>query len=82
MSNAGYHKIDPEMVLPAVRAEIERNVNLIARGKASFGDVVQHALNEFHSKFSNFVSSIGRLVALFKKILNMLSAADSQAQHG
>lgn len=42
-----YLKIDPDLVLPKVRADIENQCTLIAEGKARIEDVVTHALDIF-----------------------------------
>lgn len=55
----GYHRIDSELVHPAVRSSIEANCALIAAGKARKADVVAHALAVFAGKFAYFVSHIG-----------------------
>lgn len=42
-----YFHIDPELVLPSVRSNIERSVALIAKGKAQCEDVLNHVLGMF-----------------------------------
>lgn len=55
----GIYSIDPELVLPVVRGNIEKECNLIARGKAAMEDVVDHALMVFKQKFLYFRENIG-----------------------
>eukprot|EP00917_Polyrhabdina_sp_WS-2016_P019818 GHVP01042382.1.p1 GENE.GHVP01042382.1~~GHVP01042382.1.p1 ORF type:complete len:833 (+),score=121.93 GHVP01042382.1:640-3138(+) len=61
----GYYRIDPELVLPTVRATIENQCNLIAKGKADSKQVVAHSLTEFRKKFHYFVENISVMDTLF-----------------
>ena len=42
----GYYYIDPELVLPTVRGNIEKECTLIAQGKARKEDVVEHSASK------------------------------------
>jgi DNA topoisomerase III len=55
----GYIKIDPDLVLPDVRAAIESYCNYIAKGQASKEEVVKYSLSNFKQKFAYFCSHIG-----------------------
>ncbi|KAL1507735.1 hypothetical protein AB1Y20_007348 [Prymnesium parvum] len=61
----GYHAIDSTLVLPDVRADIERQCLKIAEGKAEKGAVVRAALESFERRFHHFVSHIERMDVLF-----------------
>jgi DNA topoisomerase IA len=37
VTGQGYRRIDPELALPALRADMERKLDLIATGKAKVG---------------------------------------------
>jgi DNA topoisomerase III len=62
----GYYRVDPDMVLPDVRAHIERYIDLIATGRASYDTVVRHAVAVFRAKFEYFMANIGRMDELFE----------------
>ena len=38
----GYHRIDPELALPAVRSHVEKQLDMIATGKADHESIVRH----------------------------------------
>ena len=61
----GYRTIDASLVLPDVRAAIEKYCDLIARGEAEKHEVVAHSLRNFSAKFKHFCSSVSRLDELF-----------------
>jgi DNA topoisomerase-3 len=50
----GYCQIDPELVLPSIRQNIEKSCELIAKGKADFNKVLTHVLTMFKKKFEYF----------------------------
>ena len=70
----GYHRIDPELVLPKCRAAIEEQCALIANGQASKAAVVAASLDLFKRKFEHFVKSIALMDELFEATF---SAAES-----
>ena len=60
----GYCEIDPELVLPRVRSNIERSCAMVAKGKVEFIQVVNHVLKIFKDKFVHFQLSIGTMEKL------------------
>ena len=49
---------DAELVLPTIRSAVEKQLNLIAQGRADFRQVLGHTLDVFKRKFHYFVDSI------------------------
>jgi len=69
----GYHRIDPEIVLPSVRAAIEKYIDLIAKGEVTYDVVVSHCLGVFFEKFKYFVSKISLMDELFEASFSPIS---------
>lgn len=70
----GYCEIDPELVLPQVRSNIEKSCALIARGQADFNKVVGHVQKIFMEKFKYFKLSVGTMERLLSIMLESESA--------
>lgn len=66
----GYCEIDPELVMPQVRSNIEKSCELVAQGKADFNQVVNHVLKIFKDKFNYFKLSVGTMERLLNIMLN------------
>lgn len=66
----GYCQIDPELVLPSIRKNIEKSCELIAKGKADFARILAHVLLMFKKKFEFFranIKSMERMLAMMLK---------------
>jgi DNA topoisomerase III len=70
----GYYRIDVDLVLPDVRATIERFCNMIAKGEAGKEEVVLHSLRNFHRKFLYFSEHVGAMDSLFEASFSPLAA--------
>lgn len=75
----GYCEIDPELVLPQVRSNIEKCCDLIAKGRVDFNKVVSHVLSIFNDKFRYFSLSIGIMEKLLT-IIRISMCADSNRE--
>ena len=69
----GYCSIDPELVLPSIRQNIEKSCDLIARGKAEFNKVLNHVLRMFKKKFEFFRLNITTMERLLEVMLQTQS---------
>lgn len=74
----GYYRIDPELVLPTVRANIEQNISLIAKGHADYKTVVTHALGQFFAKYKFFTEKINFMDELFGATFSKISQTDGR----
>uniref|UniRef100_A0A2K5JZ85 DNA topoisomerase n=1 Tax=Colobus angolensis palliatus TaxID=336983 RepID=A0A2K5JZ85_COLAP len=70
----GYYKIDAELVLPTIRSAVEKQLNLIAQGKADYRQVLGHTLDVFKRKFHYFVDSIAGMDELMEVSFSPLAA--------
>lgn len=69
----GYQNIDPELVQPHMRAAVEKQMNLIALGKAVYSSILHHTLTVFQLKFHYFVTNISSMDELFEASFSPLS---------
>ncbi|KAG2490592.1 hypothetical protein HYH03_010985 [Edaphochlamys debaryana] len=71
----GYQLIDPELCKPQVRAHVEAQLDLIARGKADKEAVVAHTVEQFRAKFLFFVAKVARMDSLFEANFSPLASS-------
>ena len=64
----GYREIDPELVSPELRSNIERNVDLIARGQADLDSVLASVLGIFKQKYEYFRLHVSKLESHFAQV--------------
>ena len=63
----GYWQIDSELILPSVRAYIEKSCNRIAKGEIEFQKVVDHVIGIFKQKFEFFETNFKTIDEIIKK---------------
>uniref|UniRef100_A0A7S1THE9 DNA topoisomerase n=1 Tax=Compsopogon caeruleus TaxID=31354 RepID=A0A7S1THE9_9RHOD len=69
----GYHRIDPDLVLPKIRAHIEKEIKRVAKGEAACADVIFNALSNFKAKFQYFERKMGMMDELFEATFSSLA---------
>nr|CAG4639781.1 EOG090X00WU [Daphnia pulex] len=65
--------IDPQLVLPTMRSAVEEQLNLIAKGRGNYDEILRHALEIFRLKFIYFVQHIEGMDHLFEDTFSTLS---------
>eukprot|EP01083_Nonionella_stella_P213634 770365_1 len=66
----GYYKIDPQLVLPELRAYMERNMTAVAKGQIRKDAVINSVLNIFAAKFDYFVKKFEKMDKMFDHLYN------------
>ncbi|XP_049849572.1 uncharacterized protein LOC126319913 [Schistocerca gregaria] len=69
----GYHRIDAELVLPKIRASIEKFISDIAVGRTKYEQVIKTSLNTFLVKYDHFVANIDKMDELFHASFSSLA---------
>ena len=69
----GYQRIDPDLVKPSMRSEIEKQFDLIATGRANYDLVLAHAVSTFQAKYKYFVENTDYMDQLFEVSFTKLS---------
>lgn len=64
----GYKAIDPELISAELRSNIEKNVDLIAKGKKDIDSVLSSVLTIFKQKYEYFRSNISKLEVTFVQV--------------
>nr|CAD2171031.1 unnamed protein product [Meloidogyne enterolobii] len=62
----GYQKIDADLVEPTMRANVEKQLNLIAEGKADYIAMKSQTLDMFKQKYEYFVTNIKLVDSFFE----------------
>src|SRR6218665_1209126 len=71
----GYRKIDPELVAPTSRREMEKELIHIAKGERQFKEVLKNNIELFRKKFIFFMENIRGMDELFET--NFTSLAET-----
>jgi len=69
----GYWRVDPELIQPTMRADVERQLELIAKGRADYRAVLEHTLAHFRRKFEYFTANVGEVDGLFSASFTALA---------
>ena len=66
----GYYKIDPQLVLPELRAYMERNMTAVAKGQLTKTAIIKSVLDIFAAKFDYFVHKFEKMDKMFDHLYN------------
>jgi len=66
--------VDPELVKPAARAEIESMVDSIAKGKKPFSEILRYSLDLYKKKFLLVRQNYEKMVAQFRRYFTVDTA--------
>lgn len=71
----GFFRVDHELIEPTMRADVEKQLELIAKGRAEHRVITEYTLGMFRRKFAYYVENVERVDALFQG--SFTSLADS-----
>ncbi len=66
--------VDPELVKPTVRSEIESHVDSIAKGKKSFSEILKYSLDLYKNKFLMVRQNYEKMIAQFRRYFTVDTA--------
>jgi len=66
--------VDPELVKPTVRAEIESHVDSIAKGKKLFSEILRYSLDLYKNKFLMVRQNYEKMIAQFRRYFTVDTA--------
>ena len=76
----GIKDIDYELVSPDLRSNIEKNMDLIAKGQADFNSVLDSVINIFRQKYEYFKNNIIKMEAYFGQSYGTFEQAQPTAE--
>lgn len=68
----GYRKIDNDLVASSIRSDLEKELNLIAKGQVEYEFVYKKNIECFRKKFIYFTEHIDQMDGLFEKSFTSL----------
>ena len=71
----GYQRIDPDLCLPTMRSEVEKQLNLIACGKVDMNSVLDYTVDIFSRKYDYFTKMISHMDELFEATFSSVSSS-------
>lgn len=66
--------VDPELVKPAARAEIESMVESVAKGKKAFSEILKYSLDLYKNKFLLVRQNYEKMIAQFRRYFTVDTA--------
>uniref|UniRef100_A0A915D2I2 DNA topoisomerase n=1 Tax=Ditylenchus dipsaci TaxID=166011 RepID=A0A915D2I2_9BILA len=76
-----YKELDQDLVLPTMRAEVEKKLSRIARGEADLSSVRDEILHTYRQKFELFCQRFNRVEHLFQGCFPMRELANERIDH-
>uniref|UniRef100_A0A183BNJ8 DNA topoisomerase n=1 Tax=Globodera pallida TaxID=36090 RepID=A0A183BNJ8_GLOPA len=72
-----YRQVDPHQTLLLMRADVERQMNLIAKGKADYATIKKQTLKDYRDKYLHFVKNIRSVDVHFAESFKTKGGADA-----